>query len=85
MRDPKHPRKFTEEFKRQIVALYDGGKPAAEIMREYDLRQVDVPRWAGSSSTRPASPARRTTARPRSRGCSSSSARTRGCGWRSMF
>ena len=32
MRDPKHPRKFTEEFKRQIVALYDGGKPAAEIM-----------------------------------------------------
>ena len=45
MRDPKHPRKFTEEFKRQIVALYDGGKPAAEIMREYDLGRSTFRRW----------------------------------------
>lgn len=27
MRDPKHPRQFTEEFRRQIVALVDSGKP----------------------------------------------------------
>ena len=45
MRDPRHPRKFTEEFKRQIVALYDGGKPAAEIMREYDLGRSTFRRW----------------------------------------
>ena len=45
MRDPKHPRKFTEEIKRQIVALYDGGKPAAEIMREYDLGRSTFRRW----------------------------------------
>lgn len=37
MRDPKHPRQFTEEFRRQIVALVDSGKPRAEAMREHDL------------------------------------------------
>ena len=37
MRDPKHPRQFTEELRRQIVALVDSGKPRAEVMREYDL------------------------------------------------
>ena len=31
MADPKHPRKFSEEFKRQIVQLYDNGKSPAEI------------------------------------------------------
>lgn len=37
MRDPKQPRQFTEEFRRQIVALAGSGKPRAEVMREYDL------------------------------------------------
>ena len=37
MRDPKHPRQLTEDFRRQIVALVDSGKPRAEVMREYDL------------------------------------------------
>lgn len=37
MRDPKHPRQFTEEFRRQIVALVDSGKPRAEVMRECGL------------------------------------------------
>ncbi|MDD7106847.1 MAG: hypothetical protein PUH75_07960, partial [Collinsella sp.] len=27
MRDPRHPRHFTDEFKRQIVDLYNAGKP----------------------------------------------------------
>ena len=31
MRDPKHPRKFDEAFKRQIVELYDNGKPVSDI------------------------------------------------------
>ncbi len=34
MADPKHPRKFSEEFKRQLVALHENGKPASEIERE---------------------------------------------------
>lgn len=45
MRDPKHPRHFTEDFKRQIVQLYDNGKPAAEIMDEYDLGSSTFHRW----------------------------------------
>ena len=28
MRDPKHPRQFTEEFRRLIVALVDSESPA---------------------------------------------------------
>lgn len=45
MRDPKHPRRFTEELKRQAVALCDGGKPASEIMREHDLGKSTFQRW----------------------------------------
>jgi len=45
MRDPKHPRQFTEEFRRQIVALVDSGKPRAEVMREHDLGKSTLDRW----------------------------------------
>lgn len=44
MRDPKHPRQFTEDFKRQIVALVDSSKPRAEVMREYDLGKSTLDR-----------------------------------------
>ena len=34
----KRPRRtFTEEFKKQMVDLYNAGKPRAEIVKEYDL------------------------------------------------
>ncbi len=45
MADPRHPRKFSEEFKRQIVQLYDNGKSAGDIGREYDLSHSTVHRW----------------------------------------
>lgn len=45
MADPKHPRHFTEEFKRQIVDLYSNGKPAHGIMAEYDLCKSTLRRW----------------------------------------
>ena len=45
MRDPKHPRRFTEDFGWQIVALVDSGKPRAEVMREYDLGKSTLNRW----------------------------------------
>ena len=45
MRDPKHPRQFTEEFRRRIVALVDSGKPRAEVMREHDLGKSTLDRW----------------------------------------
>ena len=45
MRDAEHPRQFTEEFRRQIVALVDSGKLRAEVMREYDLGKSTPDRW----------------------------------------
>lgn len=45
MADPQHPRHFSEEFKRQIVELYNAGKPVSEIMSEYDLGRSTVRRW----------------------------------------
>lgn len=44
MADPKHPRHFTDDFKRQIVSLYNAGKPPSEIMREYDLGSTTLRR-----------------------------------------
>ncbi|HJG31213.1 MAG TPA: transposase [Collinsella ihuae] len=48
MADPKHPRHFTDDFKRQIVSLYNAGKPPSEIMREYDLGSTTLRRWSNS-------------------------------------
>ena len=48
MRHPRHPRHFTDEFKRQIVGLYNAGKPKREIMEEYDLGKSTVERWIKS-------------------------------------
>ena len=44
MRDPRHPRHFTDEFKRQIVDLYNAGKPKREAMDEHDLGKSTVER-----------------------------------------
>ncbi|NLL74733.1 MAG: transposase, partial [Erysipelothrix sp.] len=30
-------RNYTDEFKQQMVQLYNNGKPRSEIVREYDL------------------------------------------------
>lgn len=45
MADSKHPRHFSDEFKRQIVELCNNGKPVPEIMAEYDLGSSTVRRW----------------------------------------
>ena len=44
MADPKHPRHFTDDFKRQVASLYNAGKPPSEIMREYDLGSTTLRR-----------------------------------------
>ena len=44
MRDPRHPRHFTEYFKRQIVDLYNAGKSKREIMDEQGLGKSAVER-----------------------------------------
>lgn len=45
MADPKHPRKFDEAFKRQMVKLYENGKTPAEIKAEYDIGSSTLHRW----------------------------------------
>ena len=38
-------RKFTEEFKLQMVKLYNSGKPVVEIVKEYDLTRSAFMNW----------------------------------------
>ena len=45
MADPKHPRHYEESFKRQIVQLYENGRPAREIKDEYDISRSTLHRW----------------------------------------
>ena len=55
MADPKHPRHYDEAFKRQIVQLYESGKPSREIRAGYDIarstprRRVQGIRDSGST------------------------------------
>ena len=48
MADPKHPRHFSDDFKRQVVELCNAGKPMSEIMAECDLGRSTVRRWITS-------------------------------------
>ena len=38
-------RNFTDEFKKQMVQLYNSGKPRSEIVREYDLTPSTLGKW----------------------------------------
>ena len=38
-------RNFTDEFKQQMVQLYNNGKPRSEIIREYDLTPSALGKW----------------------------------------
>ena len=48
MAGPKHPRHYEESFKRQIVQLYENGKPSREIRAEYDISHSTPHRWVQS-------------------------------------
>jgi len=41
----KQRRTFTEEFKNQMVQLYNGGKRKSDILREYDLSPSTLDKW----------------------------------------
>jgi transposase len=45
----RNRRTFTEEFKQQIVQLYQNGKPRKEIIREYDLTPSSFDKWVSQS------------------------------------
>ena len=38
-------RKFTEEFKKQMVGLYNSGKTSSEIIKEYELTPSTFHKW----------------------------------------
>lgn len=42
---------FTTEFKKQMVDLYHGGKPRADIIREYDLTSSAFAKWIRQSES----------------------------------
>lgn len=46
---PQQRRKFTAEFKKQMVQLYESGKSRANIIREYDLSASAFDRWIAQS------------------------------------
>ena len=45
MAGPKHPRHHDEAFKRQIVQLYESGKPSREIRAGHDIARSTPRRW----------------------------------------
>ena len=38
-------RKYTEEFKKQIVELYENGRTVIDLAREYGLVEQTIYRW----------------------------------------
>ena len=51
MSEKRERRKFTEEFKKQVVSLFNAGKPRCEIIREYDLIPSVFNRWVKEFNT----------------------------------
>lgn len=48
----RRPRRvFTDEFKTQIVKLYESDKPKSEIIAEYDLTPSSLSNWIKRSQT----------------------------------
>lgn len=45
MPEQRQARRFSEEFKRQIVQLHDSGKSVAELQAEYDIGRSTLHRW----------------------------------------
>ena len=41
----KTTKRYTEEFKRQIVELKKSGRGTTELMREYDLTKTSINAW----------------------------------------
>ena len=48
MADPKHPRHFTDDFKRLFASPCNAGEPPSEIVREHDLGSTTLRRWIDS-------------------------------------
>ena len=38
-------RKFTREFKREVVREVEAGKPIAQVVREYEIHPTQITKW----------------------------------------
>ena len=45
MTERRSKRAFTDQFKQQMVQLYNSGKPRSEIIKEYDLTPSAFDKW----------------------------------------
>lgn len=45
MTERRSQRTFTDQFKYQMVQLYNSGKPRSEIIKEYDLTPSAFDKW----------------------------------------
>ena len=45
MTSKRERRTFTDEFKKQMVQLFNSGKPRSEIIKEYDLSPTSFDSW----------------------------------------
>lgn len=45
MKQRREKRTYTEDFKKQIVNLYNNGKSSSEIIKEYDLTPSAFHKW----------------------------------------
>jgi transposase len=45
MTEKRPKRKFSDQFKQQIVQLHNSGKPRSEIIKEYDLTPSSLDNW----------------------------------------
>jgi len=43
-------RTYTDEFKKQMISLYNSGKPKSEIEREYELTPSAFAKWIDNYS-----------------------------------
>ncbi len=51
MSNRRERRKYTEEFKKQVVNLYNNGKSRSEIIKEYDLTPSAFNNWVKQFNT----------------------------------
>lgn len=45
MSQRRERREFTDEFKKQVVSLFNNGKSRSEIIKEYDLTSSAFAKW----------------------------------------
>ena len=51
MKERRERRNYTEDFKKQVVNLYNNGKSRSEIIREYDLTPSAFNNWVKQYNT----------------------------------